>query len=43
MHIHLSSLAEDLCLAAAAYAEDIGQDATLQQHFERAMQALYPR
>jgi hypothetical protein len=43
MHIHLAALAEDLCVAATAYADDLAKDAALRENFERAMQALYPR
>lgn len=43
MHIHLGSLAEDLCAGAASYANDLADDTALQKNFERAMQNLYPR
>ena len=43
MHIHLKSLAEDLCTGANAYANDIRPDSELLSNFERAMQTLYPR
>jgi hypothetical protein len=43
MHIHLGALAEDLCAAATAYANDLANDPILQGNFVRAMHALYPR
>jgi hypothetical protein len=42
VHIHLKSLAADICKGAKAYAEDLSNDQQLTDRFLRCMRQLYP-
>jgi hypothetical protein len=43
VHIHLKSLANDICKGAVAYAEDLSQDQKLTDKFFKCMHHLYPQ
>lgn len=43
MHIHLASLAQDLCAGAKRYAIEVQESEALLMNFRKAMQSLYPR